>query len=162
VLLRCTSHHDKPVSSQQYWANQLEPHQYVSVPELAARFKGSRVGRAIQERLAMPAPSTHVTARFHTGHSVRCATTLLDVWYRYDSIHCHNHVGGRFALQELVSKEHRYALTPQQLFFACWRRENVLVSRNMFQYGFRFFITVVMVRHAKEVSHLSSVLNEAL
>ena len=46
-----------------------------------------------------------------------------------------------------MGKQHRYALTARQLFFACWRRENLLVSRNMFQYGFRFFITVVMVRH---------------
>jgi len=52
-------------------------------------------------------------------------------------------------VQELVSRHHGYALTPRQLFFACWRRENLLVSRNMFQYGFRFVITVVMVRHAE-------------
>ena len=46
-----------------------------------------------------------------------------------------------------MGKQHRYALTARQLFYACWQRENLLVSRNMFQYGFRFFITVVMVRH---------------
>jgi len=66
-----------PVFSQQYWANQLEPHQYVSVPEFAARFQGSRVGRAILHRLARPAPCAHITARFHTGHDVRFATSLL-------------------------------------------------------------------------------------
>ena len=58
-------------------------------------------------------------------------------------------MGSNLAAQELVGRHHRYALTSRQLFFACWRRENLLVSRNMFQYGFRFFITVVMVRHAE-------------
>jgi len=46
----------------------------------------------------------------------------------------------------LVDKHHRYALSPTQLFWACWSRENVLVSRNLFQYGFRFFVTMFMVR----------------
>ena len=46
----------------------------------------------------------------------------------------------------LVDKHHRYALSPTQLFWACWKRENVLVSRNLFQYGFRFFVTMFMVR----------------
>ena len=52
----------------------------------------------------------------------------------------------RHIVQVLVDKHHRYALTPRQLFFACWKRENVLVSRNLFQYGFRFFVTMFMVR----------------
>jgi hypothetical protein len=51
--------------------------------------------------------------------------------------------------QVLVDKHHRYALTPKQLFFACWKRENVLVSRNLFQYGFRFFVTMFMVRNCQ-------------
>ncbi len=51
-------------------------------------------------------------------------------------------------VQVLVDKHHRYALSPTQLFWACWSRENVLVSRNLFQYGFRFFVTMFMVRPA--------------
>ena len=47
-----------------------------------------------------------------------------------------------------MDKHHRYALSPTQLFWACWSRENVLVSRNLFQYGFRFFVTMFMVRPA--------------
>ena len=31
----------------------------------------------------------------------------------------------------------KYALTPGQLFRVCWEREKVLVSRNLFLYGFR-------------------------
>ena len=61
--------------------------------------------------------------------------------------------------QVLVSKHDRYALTPGQLFGACWRRENLLVSRNMFQYGFRFFITIVMVRqtgYAQSAVHIKT------
>ena len=58
-------------------------------------------------------------------------------------------------MQVLVDKHHRYALTPSQLFYACWKRENVLVSRNLFQYGFRFFVTMFMVRRPRLLVHRS-------
>ncbi|KAK9916362.1 hypothetical protein WJX75_001804 [Coccomyxa subellipsoidea] len=38
----------------------------------------------------------------------------------------------------------RYALSGWELFKACWRRELILVSRNLFLYGFRFFVTMLM------------------
>ncbi|BDA40539.1 Pleiotropic drug resistance protein 1 [Coccomyxa sp. Obi] len=38
----------------------------------------------------------------------------------------------------------RYALSSWELFKACWRRELILVSRNAFLYGFRFFVTMLM------------------
>ena len=44
-----------------------------------------------------------------------------------------------------MPRNNKYALSNMQLFWACWDREKTLVKRNAFLYGFRFFVTVLMV-----------------
>ena len=51
--------------TQQYWANALEPYQYVPVGEFAERFKKFHVGRAISDHLALPPHMSAVATRGH-------------------------------------------------------------------------------------------------
>ncbi|KAK9836331.1 hypothetical protein WJX81_006307 [Elliptochloris bilobata] len=97
-----------------YWSNPEQPWRYVSVPEFAEHFRNFSAGREIAKRLAT-APSPAPLPAKHTASG-----------------------------HEEVLARSKFALSPWQLFSACMERDLVLLSRNLFLYGFRFGCTMFM------------------
>eukprot|EP00208_Stichococcus_sp_RCC1054_P006723 CAMPEP_0206141786 /NCGR_PEP_ID=MMETSP1473-20131121/14100_1 /ASSEMBLY_ACC=CAM_ASM_001109 /TAXON_ID=1461547 /ORGANISM="Stichococcus sp, Strain RCC1054" /LENGTH=1124 /DNA_ID=CAMNT_0053536477 /DNA_START=231 /DNA_END=3601 /DNA_ORIENTATION=+ len=97
---------------KQYWSGELGPYKYLSVAEMAERFKESTYGREIQDHMSKEIVKAEVGSKHHG--------------------------------QEELLRSNRYALSNRDLFWFCWARELTLARRNLFVYGFRFFVTMFM------------------